>query len=136
MSTSDFELASPPSDADKRQLWLQQAAGFILFEDARQYALARIDPTLNDAAKDTARRAIDDALYGVMMIIDGVAGALRGPEMSVELRVLARLVSRVDGRREVLEELDLQDGDEMCMGYHAWREGDFGTTAVAKRHQR
>jgi hypothetical protein len=133
MSTSDFELASPPGEPLERQLWLQHAAGFIFFEDARQYALTRIDPTLDDAAKDAARRAIDDALYGVMMIIDGVTGALRGPDLSVELQVLARLVRRVDGRRELVEELALQDGDGMCMGYHAWREGDFGTTPVATR---
>jgi hypothetical protein len=129
MSTSEFQLAPAPSEPRERELWLQHAAGFILFEDARKYALARVDAALGAASKEAARQAIDDALYGMMMIIDGVSGALRDADRSVELDVVVRL------RRgaEIVQQLNLRDGDCMCMGYHAWREGDFGTDPVATR---
>jgi hypothetical protein len=127
MSTSEFQLAPPPSEARQRELWLQHAAGFILFEDARNYALERIDAALDDASKEVARRAIDDALYGMMMIIDGTTGALRHADLSVELEVVAR----IRHGEAIIQQLSLRDGDGMCMGYHSWREGDFGAVPVA-----
>ena len=93
MSTSDFELAAPPARERQRELWLQQAAGFIFFEDARRYALSRLDPALDQRAKEVAIRAIDDAIYGVMMIADGVTGALRSKGHRVQLRFRAELVA-------------------------------------------
>jgi hypothetical protein len=30
------------------------------------------------------------------------------------------------GNAALIDEIDLQDGDGMCMGIHGWREGDFG----------
>lgn len=47
MSTDEHELAPPPADSRARELWLQHAAAFILFEDVRLYALARVDPNLD-----------------------------------------------------------------------------------------
>jgi hypothetical protein len=127
--------APPPSTPRGRTLWLQHAAGFILFEDVRRHALDRVeaDATLDERAKEAARRAIDDALYGLMMSIDGVTGALEGSELSVQLRVIARLMHRGDGRDELVEEIDLGEGDGMCMGYQFWRGGDFGETPVVTR---
>jgi hypothetical protein len=37
-----------------------------------------LDLALDDRANEAALRAIDDALYGVMMIIDGVEGRRQG----------------------------------------------------------
>jgi len=74
MSTNDSELAPPPTEPRRRELWLQQAAGFILFEDARSYVRDRIEPGLDGPARQAAERAIDDAFYGLMMIVDGVTG--------------------------------------------------------------
>ncbi len=28
--------------------------------------------------------------------------------------------------------LDTSDGDGMCMGFHAWKEGDFGKYSIIK----
>jgi hypothetical protein len=133
MSTSDFELAMPPSGVRERELWLQHAAGFIVFEDARRYALARLDPTLDDRAREAAARAIDDSLYGVMMIADGVTGALRSEEHRVQLRLTVELSGLVDGKETVEQRLDLRDGDGVCMGFHGWRGGDFGSAPIATR---
>jgi hypothetical protein len=130
MSTSDFLLATPPAAERQRGLWLQHAAGFIFFEDARRYALSRLDPALDERAREAAVRAIDDALYGMMMIADGVTGALRSEEHRVQLQVTAELVQLVDGKETIVQQLDLREGDGMCMGYHAWCEGDFGSAPI------
>jgi hypothetical protein len=26
----------------------------------------------------------------------------------------------------IVEEINTLDGDDMCMGFHGWKEGDFG----------
>lgn len=126
MSTEDLELAAPPTKPRHRELWLQHAAGLILFEDARRYALEKLDPKLEPAARKAAEKAVDDTLYGLMMIVDGVTGALTKDDLSVDLRMVVRLL-RGD---EVVEQLDLGDGDGMCMGIHGWREGNFGEDPV------
>lgn len=63
-----------------------------------------------------------------MMVIDGVTGTLRGEAESVDLRM------HVEHRRrgEVVQDLDLFNGDGMCMGYHFWLDGDFGASPVTK----
>ncbi|MDQ4039090.1 MAG: hypothetical protein M3313_12270 [Actinomycetota bacterium] len=124
MAAFEFSLADVPSDPE---LWLQHASGFILFEDVRNYALERLDPALGPETRALVVKAVNDALYGLMMVIDGVSGVLRREEIKVELSVTARLL-RGD---EVTAELDLRDGDGMCMGYHGWLEGDFGTDPIA-----
>jgi hypothetical protein len=107
---------------------LQNAAGKILFEDVRAYAMSRIDPKLSSEALLAAEKAINDAVYGLMMVIDGVSGVLRNNTHSVELSVVARLLDRRD--RRMLAEVNLQEGDGMCMGYHSWLESDYGENPV------
>lgn len=123
MTSSDYDLASPPPEGRGRDLWLQHAAGFILFEDVRGYALSRVDEALDVVAREAAHKAIDDALYGLMMTIDGVAGVLRGKQHSVCLTMSASLITN----GEQVQSLDLTaDSEGMCMGFHGWSEGDFG----------
>lgn len=94
MATFQYELAEPPSQPRRRQLWLQHAAGFLLFQDVREYARERIDRNLSSEARDAAQKGIDDAVYGLMMVLDGVSGALQSSRMGVGLSVSARLVQR------------------------------------------
>lgn len=124
MASFDFNLSEPPSDSRQRELWLQHAIGFILFQDVRDYALQQIDASLKDDEKPAAIKAINDAVYGLMMVLDGVTGSLSNESRRVNLRVLAELVDVETD--EVVESLDLMDGDGMCMGYHGWIENDFG----------
>jgi hypothetical protein len=132
MATDQHELVKPPTDRGARELWLQHAAGFILFEDARRYAMERIDPALSGEARAAAQKGIDDAIYGLMMVIDGVSGGLSNADHAVYIDFIARLASRGDsGDGEVLSEVDLRNGDGMCMGYHGWLEGDFGEDPIA-----
>jgi GNAT superfamily N-acetyltransferase len=130
VASSDLELKSPPPDERRFELWLQHAAGRILFEDVRGYALERIDAKLSPESRAVAEKAINDTLYGLMMVIDGVTGELTSDELAVELSVAVRLVNRAS--REVTAEIDLKEGDGMCMGYHGWIAGDYGEDPVAQ----
>ena len=126
MAAFEFNLSEPPSDPRQRELWLQHAIGFIIVQDVRDYALQQVDPLLSDDAKSAATKAINDAVYGLMMVLDGVTGCLSNESRRVNLRVFAELADVETD--EVVESLDLMDGDGMCMGYHGWIENDFGDT--------
>ncbi len=129
MSSSDYILGPPPMAQRRRELWLQHAAGFIFFEDVRGYAIERLDPTLDETGRKAALKAIDDAVYGLMMVIDGVTGGLCDSEYAVHIQTNVRLRRRHTD--EVIESLDLFDGDGMCMGFHGWLQDDFGADPVA-----
>ena len=136
MSSNQYELASAPSGARAVELWLQHAAGFIIFEDARRYALDQLDAGLSTEARVAAEKSVDDAIYGVMMILDGVTGSLSNARESVELQVVVKLVDRdPNASVPVKAQVDLADGDGMCLGYHGWLEGDFGGDLVVSQSQ-
>jgi hypothetical protein len=131
MSSGDFILGPAPTSSRRRELWLQHAAGFILFEDVRGYAIRNLDPALDETARAAALKAVDDAVYGLMMVIDGVTGGLWNSEYRVDLKTTVRLMRRGAESDECAHQLDLFDGDGMCMGFHGWLEGDFGNDSVA-----
>jgi hypothetical protein len=132
MATWQYELADPPSEPRARELWLKHAAGFILFEDVRRYAIQRIEPGLSDEALAAARKGIDDAVYGLMMVIDGVSGGISNANHNLYIDFIVRLAQRKNAIDDgLLSEADLRKGDEMCMGYHGWVEGDYGKHPVA-----
>jgi hypothetical protein len=131
MATWQYKLADPPSEPRLRQLWLQHAAGFILFEDVRRYAIERIEPGLPAETLAAVKKGIDDALYGLMMV-DGVSGGISNDEHKVFIDFVVRLAKRKSPTDDgALSAIDLRQGEGMCMGYHGWREGDFGTCPIA-----
>jgi len=113
MGSEQFTLGLMPSDERERALWLQHAVGFIFFEDVRGYAISNIDPRLDVSARDAAVRAVNDAVYGLMMVLDGVSGALRDGTRTLHLETTIRLTEN----EEVIAELPISEGDGMCMGY-------------------
>lgn len=129
MASSQLTLHRPPVQERALELWLQHAAGRILFEDVRAYATERIDPALSAETRVAVQKGIDEAMYGLMMMIDGVSGVLKNGSQSVELSVIARLVNHQPPG--IAAALDLRDGDGMCMGYHRWLDGDYGEDIVA-----
>lgn len=131
MATHEFALETPPVDEHARELWLQHAAGFIIFEDVRSYAVESIDPSLDAECRAAALKAIDQAVYAMMMVADGVTGALRNGGDTVRLK-MSVVLHRGD---TIIQERALSDGDEMCMGYHHWLEKDFGGTPIARRRR-
>ena len=132
MATWQHELIDPPTEPRARELWLQHAAGFIVFEDVRRYAMERIDPSLPYEVRAAVQKGIDDTVYGLMMVIDGVTGGLSNASHTVYVDFIARLATRSDSiNGGVLSEVDLRHGDGMCMGYHGWLESDFGKHPIA-----
>lgn len=123
-------LTPVPEDPRDRELWLQHAAGFILFRDVREYAIKSIDRDLSAECREVVIKGIDDAVYGLMMVLDGVTGALSNQEQSVELGASVALRDKSTGKAIV--DLRLSDGDGMCMGYHYWRDGHFGDLPPAE----
>lgn len=136
MATSDLRLVDPPEGERARKFWVQHAAGLIIFEDARKYAIERIGSNVDEETRKHIVAGIDDAIYGLMMIVDGVTGCLQNEHYAVTLESRVRLRDKRPGADVVATELVLSDGDGMCMGYHGWLEGDYGSAAVAvPRHQ-
>lgn len=130
MATFEFRLVDPPADERARELWLQHAAGFIIFEDARKYAIDRIAPDIDDDTRARVVAGINDAIYGVMMIVDGVSGCLQNDRHAVSLETRVRLRDKC-GSSAIAKELALSDGEGMCMGYHGWLDSDYGSDPVA-----
>jgi hypothetical protein len=132
MATWQHELVEAPTEPRARELWLQHSAGFIILEDVRRYAMERIDPALPDDVRAAIQKGIDDAVGGLMQVIDGVTGGLSNASHTVYIDFMVRLASHdVLGNRDVLSEIDLRQGDGMCMGYHGWLADDFGENPVA-----
>jgi hypothetical protein len=79
-----------------------------------------------DGPRDTAEKAALDAIYGMMMLLDGIPTN----DIDADHRVVYALEARVTDRRsgwEPIEHFELApDGDGLCIGYHGWVKGDFG----------
>lgn len=121
-----YLLANPPEDDRSKELWLQHAAGFIIFQDMRNYALERIPITTNTETKELIIKGIDDTIYGLMMIFDGVSGTLENNQYRVRIESTILL----EKNELIVKEINTKDGDGMCMGFHGWKEGDFGDDAI------
>lgn len=135
MATHEYVLTNPPEDSRAKELWLQHAAGFILFEDARQYAIDQIARTTSTKKRKAIIKGINDALYGMMMVIDGVSGRLQNDKYAVVLENKVKLLQLKKGVAKPVEEIDLADGDGMCMGFHGWLENDYGEDRPAGKRK-
>ncbi len=124
----NYSLTQPPEDERARELWMQHAVGFIVFQDMRAYAIQRIPSDIDDTTKEKIIQGIDDTLYGLMMIMDGVSGSLHNEEYS--LRIDTNIILAKPNERKNITQLNTVDGDGMCMGFHGWKEGDFGEDAI------
>ena len=121
-----FKLTNPPNDERTRELWLQHAAGFILFQDIRKYAIDRIPGNTDDNTRELIVQGIDDAVYGLMMIMDGVAGHLENDQYAISIENIIKL--KRDG--EIIQEINTFNNDGMCMGFQGWKKMISGTHPV------
>jgi hypothetical protein len=51
-----YHLIDPPAEPRARELWLQHAAGFIVFEVIRRYAIEQIDPKIEEEARSADKK--------------------------------------------------------------------------------
>ncbi|MFT6395873.1 MAG: hypothetical protein ACJAYU_000615 [Bradymonadia bacterium] len=131
MSTDRLTLARPPEDESAEQ-WLRRVAGKISFEDVAGYAKSKIGPTAPAEARALAEKAIEDALYGLMMVADGVSGALCN-ELEEVLGRLSVVHQTVDDDLDSPSEftrMDAAHGAGMCIGFEGWRAEDFGAHSI------
>jgi len=112
------------SDPHARWIDAGNTFGWHLFGAARDYALKRISKDSSAEARAAAERAALDAIYGMMMLLDGVAPADSGTAR-IEYVLLARVIPQGPDSRQELVEL-APDGDGLCMGFQGWVAGDFG----------
>ena len=79
-----------------------------------------------EAVRGDAEKLVDDALYAVMQILDGVVSPIGNDQVAIELVLSARLRDKVSG--EVTEVVELgANGEGLCMGFAGWVEDDFGS---------
>ena len=64
MATHEKTLTLPPDGERDLELWIQHAAGLIIFEDVRNYAVEQLDGNLGEDARSAALKAIDHACMG------------------------------------------------------------------------
>jgi len=122
----EYSLTNPPQDERKRELWLQNTAGFIIIQNMRNYAINKIPTETPLEVKEKIIKGIDNTIYGLMMIMDGVTGTLENENY------LVRLESKIllEENEETIQEINTLDSDGMCMGFHGWKEGDFGKETI------
>ena len=112
-----------PREPHRRWIAAGNAFGAHLVAAAIEYAVDRIPAGADAAARALAAKAARDAVYGAMMLLDGVAASDLGPDARAEYVLLSRVRSRASG--EVAEEFELApDGDGLCMGFHGWVAGE------------
>ena len=78
-------LSPPPDKPEQRKQWLAHAFGKILFQHAHRYALENIAADATPETQAVARKAAEDALYGLMMILDGVVDDLENEQYRLAL---------------------------------------------------
>ena len=125
----EFALANAPAEPAALDLWLQHAAGFILFEKVRAAGLATLEPNASQEIRAAVELAVDSTTYALMMQIDGVSGGLRGGGAEIALTFGVDLIKN----DTVVANVDLRNSDGMCIGFHSWADGDFGSNALVER---
>jgi len=117
-----------PQDKRSREQIVQDWFGRDLMAHARDLAWKKIPSTATDEARELAKKAALDALYGVMQILDGTSGNAIDDTRAVEFLLLGRVVQTHDGGRdEVLEEHEIAPGgDGLTNAFPRWIKDHFG----------
>jgi hypothetical protein len=100
--------------------------GHLLMAHARDDALEQIPAKVSDETRTIAMKAAVDALYNVMMILEGVVSAQGDESHKIDFALIARVRKREEPY-DVIEEFELApEGEEpVCMGFHFWTDGNF-----------
>jgi hypothetical protein len=111
-------------DVRNRELEAQNTFGMHLFMHVRDAAIERIPVTANPECRSAAVRAIDDTIYLMLALLDGVPARSVGPEAVAEYVLNVRIKRK---GLKAAETFELSPGgDGLCMGFAGWRDGNFG----------
>ena len=115
-----------PKEPDGRWVRAGHAFGRHLMQFSRDYALDLIPKGASASERAIAEQAASNAIYGFLMMLDGVSVG----KVDEDLWLRLRLTASVDGSGgdEPLEQFELApEGDGLCVAFHGWVEGDFGS---------
>ena len=112
-----------PADPLDRWIYAGHTFGRHLMRSARDYAYQRIPADASEETQAVAKDAAFYALYGVMMLLDGITKNEIDPDHRATY-VLSLQVRDTTGA--VVKTVELApDGDGLCMGIHAWMADEF-----------
>jgi hypothetical protein len=121
----EMDIGPLSSDAHDRLIHLSNVFGRVLFDTARDPARERAS-ALPEASREEVLALVDDLLYAVVQVLDGVTRPIGNDHLSMEIVASARLRDKTTG--EVSEVVELgPDGEGLGMGFAGWVEGDFGS---------
>ena len=113
-----------PADEHARWIRAGHTFGRHLMAAARDYAISRMSKTMTLEERRVAEKAALDAIYGMMMLLDGVANSDLDKDHVVQYVLSAQVID--NGSKVPVEEFELApNGDGLCMGFHAWTAGEF-----------
>src|SRR3954451_65703 len=97
--------ASWPSDAHARWICAGNMFGRHLLAAARDYAVDRLPADAPPGQRELAEKAALNAIYGMMMLLDGVADARIDEQHRAEYVLSLRV--REHGRKQPVEQIEL-----------------------------
>jgi hypothetical protein len=121
----EMDMGPLPSDAHDRLIHLSNVFGRVLFDAARDPARERAS-ALPEASRDEALALVDEVLYAVVQVLDGVTRPIGNDQVDMQIVVSARLRDKATGEISELVELG-PEGEGLGMGFAGWVEGDFGS---------
>jgi hypothetical protein len=128
MSPQRIDAGDLPEEAHARLIHLSNVFGRVLFDTARSPS-PKSGESLPKTANTDAAAVVDRTLYGALQVLDGVTPSIGNEDLDVEFVLIARVSDRVTG--QVIDEIELgPNGEGLCMGFHGWVEGDFGSVPV------
>ena len=100
--------------------------GHLLFTHTLNSVIADIPQSATPEARVIATKAASDALYSVMMILEGIVGAPADQDHLIEFALIARVLGSASPH-ECVEQFELapNGAESACMGFHFWSEGNF-----------
>jgi hypothetical protein len=114
-----------PTEPHSRWIAFGHTFGRHLMEAARDYAFQRIPSIASPEQRAPAEASALDAMYGMLMLLDGIPLNKIGPDHAIRYALIARVRQYPSGANPV-EVVELApDGDGLCLGYHSWIRGEF-----------
>lgn len=115
-----------PEDPQERSLWMQEMTGLMQMTRVRQSVINDLPDDLSAVARAAACKAVDDTLYSLMMLVDGIFAPVRdaADKIGFDVDIVGKLVEPGTGR--VLHTESLHDGEGACTWLVGWLEDDYG----------
>jgi hypothetical protein len=126
MRPQAMDIGPLSSDAHDRLIHLSNVFGRVLFDAARNPARERAS-VLPETSRQEVLALVDDVLYAVVQVLDGVTPPIGNDQVGIEFVISARLRDKTTGEVSGVVELG-PNGEGLGMGFAGWVQGDFGSS--------